>query len=88
MTKIVIDKMSQFPGNISIDKPIPGKTCFEDPIFFKKSYAKSNGCNGEKARKEAVKYKNEERYFVFFYFESFVYKSSDDFNEQEQGHDG
>jgi hypothetical protein len=43
MTKIMIYKMSQLPNNIAIDEPIPGELCFDDPIFFKKAYTKSNG---------------------------------------------
>jgi hypothetical protein len=48
MTKIVIYKMSQLPDDVAIDEPIPGKPCFNDPIFFEKTYAKRNGRNGEK----------------------------------------
>src|ERR1051326_2862981 len=87
MTKIVIDEMSQFPNNIPVDKPIPRKACFDDPIFFKKSYAKSNGCNREKTREKPVEYKDQKRNFVFFNFEPFVDNCSYNFDQQQQRHD-
>ena len=49
MAEIVIDEMGQLPNNITIDEPIPGKTCFDDPIFFEKSNTKGNCSNRKKA---------------------------------------
>jgi hypothetical protein len=83
MTKIVIYKMSQLPDNVAIDKPITSKPSFDDPIFFKKAYAKSNGSDRKKTRKKPVENKDQKRYFVLFYFESFVNNSSYDLNKKE-----
>jgi hypothetical protein len=88
MTKIMIDKMGQFPNNITVDEPIPGKAGFDDPIFFKNSYAKSDSGNREKPRQEPVENKNQKRYSVFFDFESFVQKRSHDLDKQKKRHDG
>jgi len=88
MTEIMIYKMSQLPNNVAIDEPIPGKTCFNNTIFFEKTYTKSNGCNGEKTRNKPVENKDQKRYFIFFYFELFVNNRSCDLNKQKQRHNG
>ena len=80
--------MSQLPNNIAIDEPVPGKTCFNDPIFFEKPDTKRNGRNGEKTRKKPVENKDQKRYFIFFYFKLFVYNRSCDLNEQKQRYNG
>ena len=73
--------MGQFPNDIAIDQPVPGKTRFDHPPLFKKAYAESNGGDGKEPGKKPVEHKNQEGHFVFFYFESFVHNRPYDLDE-------
>ena len=34
VSEVVIDEMSEFPDDVSIDQPVPGEGCFKRSIFF------------------------------------------------------
>ena len=60
----MIDKMTKFPDNISVDKPVPGEGCFEDGMFFKKSDTKYDGRNGDKSSNKGIQHIGKERNFI------------------------
>ncbi len=57
MPEIVIDKMAEFPNNITVNKPVPGERCFNNCIFFEKAYAKNNYSNCDKPANYRIKNK-------------------------------
>ena len=42
MPEIMINKVTQFPNDIAINKPIPGESGFEQGVLFKKTDTKNN----------------------------------------------
>jgi hypothetical protein len=87
MAKIMIDKVCEFPDDVSVDEPVPGEFRFEDGIFFKKADAKGYGCDGDEAGEEAIDDKDEERHAIVFDPESFVGNGPSDLYQQQEGND-
>jgi hypothetical protein len=48
MAEVVIKKMTEFPNDITVNKPVPGKTGFDYRVFFKKTDAEYDGGDGNK----------------------------------------
>jgi len=82
MREIMIDEMTEFPDNIPVYQPIPGKTSFEKRMFLKKPNDKCNGSNGNKPRYKTVKYENEKWNPVIIHFKFFIKNSPQNFNDQ------
>ena len=57
MTQVVVYKMCQFPYNIAVNKPIPGKTCLNNAMLFKCTDTKTYYRNRNKSRNKTVEYK-------------------------------
>lgn len=88
MSEIVIDEMSEFPDDVSIDEPVPGETGGEDGVFFEKADAKGDCCYGDEAGNEPVGYEDEERHAVIFDPEALVGYGASYLYQQEKRDDG
>ena len=88
MTKIVVNKVSEFPDDITIDEPVPGKAGGQYRILFKKADAKRYGCDGNKAGDEPVSHEHEERHAIIFDLKTFISDSAADLQQQEEGDHG
>ncbi len=68
----MINEVCEFPDNIPVNKPIPGKAGFKDGKPVEETYAECHGGNRKKPGDEAVKDEYKKWHFVLFYPELFV----------------
>ena len=66
MSQVMVGKMAQFPDNISINEPVPGKMRLERSVSLKKTNTKSDHSNGNKPTHKTVTQIYKEIYFVNF----------------------
>jgi hypothetical protein len=54
MAEEMINEMPEFPDDITINKPVPGKAGFKDGVFFKEAYAKYYQRNGDEPANKSI----------------------------------
>jgi hypothetical protein len=62
---VMIEKMPKLPNNVSIDKPIPGKTGLKRSHMLEKANTKGNHGNGNKSAHKSIKDVNKEIDFIY-----------------------
>ena len=63
----MIDKVSQLPNDIAVEKPVPGKGRFQEGMPFKQANAISDGANGKIPGNEAVKDVDQKGHLIVFH---------------------
>ena len=61
MAEIVIKKMTEFPNNIPINKPVPGKTGFKDRMLLKKPDTECNRSDRNKSSDDRIQHVRKKR---------------------------
>jgi hypothetical protein len=77
--------MSEFPNDISIYKPIPGKAGFKNCMGRKDANYKGNCCYRNKSADKCIENIGKERNFIINYFKLPVETCSQKFNDKEDG---
>jgi len=88
MSQVMVGKVAQFPDNISINEPVPGKTCLERGVSLKKTDTISDHCNGNKPAHNTVKQVDQKDHFVHPGLGLFIYEPQDQFKDQKERDDG
>jgi hypothetical protein len=75
MPEIMINKMSKFPDNVAIDKPIPGKLNIDYGVLLKNTNTYDCHSDGQVSANDRIKHIGEKRYLIGNNFKLLVKQS-------------
>ena len=87
MPQIMINKMRQFPDNISIQEPVPGKVGLQRRKTAQQSDTKPDRCNADEPAQEPVGDKNKKRHPVVLDPKTLVNQGAHDLDPQQKRDD-
>jgi hypothetical protein len=88
MPEIVIQEMSEFPHDISVNKPVPGEACFDHRILLEKPDAESHGRNGNKSSDHRIQHIGKEGDLIVQELEFPVKEGHQDLQHEYDGKKG
>ena len=81
----MINKMAEFPNDVTVNKPVPCKSSFKDGMFFKKPDAKYDCSNWNKSSDKSIQNIRKERYLVIDGLKLSKHQGHGDFQYQHNG---